>query len=97
MRTKEEVLGILREVLPSLRERYPLGRVDLFGSYSRGDHEAGSDVDLAVEFTGKMSYREHFALEEELSAALGVRVDIVDRGKLRPRIGERVRKEAISL
>lgn len=95
MPTRDEILKRLAAVLPSLRARYPIGQVELFGSYSRGDQTESSDVDLAVEFTGTMTFREQIAMEEELSAALGVRADVWDRSGLKPRIRARYERDAI--
>lgn len=97
MKTREQVIAILVAMVPALRTRYRIGTVELFGSYSRGDHSEGSDIDLAVEFTGPMTYREHMALEEEFALALGARVDVVDRQLLKPRVRERIEREAIAV
>ena len=97
MKTREDVVLALAQIMPGVRERYKVGSVELFGSFSRAEQAETSDVDLAVEFTGPMSYRQHAALEQELSRAVGARVDIVDRAGLRPRIRARVEREAIRL
>jgi predicted nucleotidyltransferase len=97
MKTRDEVLEILAAQLPILRRKYRIAAVELFGSYSRGEQNESSDIDLAVEFTGSMSYREHVALEEELASALGARVDIVDRELVGSRIRERIAREAIAV
>jgi len=48
--TRDAVLAILRRELPSLRERYGIDELALFGSYARGQATASSDVDLLVSF-----------------------------------------------
>lgn len=95
--TRLEIVQRLAELLPNLREQYPLGQVKLFGSYSRGEQTELSDVDLVVEFIGPIRYRELIALEDELTAALGTRVDLSDNNGLRPRVRERVQQEAIAI
>lgn len=97
MKTREDIIEILSAVLPGLRKRYPLGRVSLFGSYCREEQTPLSDVDLTVEYTGPLSYRDQMALQDELTAALGVRVDIAAEETLRNRVRERVDREAIPL
>ncbi len=97
MKTREEALTILATLLPVLRRKYRIAGVELFGSYSPGEQIESSDIDLAVEFTGSITYREHVALEEELSSALGARVDIVDRDLLGFRIRQRIEREAIAV
>lgn len=97
MKSREEVLHALAAALPRLQQRFPIGRVEVFGSYSRGDQTPESDLDLAIEFRETMSYRDHVALQEALSAATGLRVDIADRASLKPRVRQRVEREAIAV
>ncbi len=47
--SKEEVLRILGEALPELRERYGVRRLALYGSFAHGQPGPESDVDLLVE------------------------------------------------
>lgn len=49
---KSELLRRLRERLGYLESKLPLVRVILFGSYARGTHTVGSDVDLLVVYRG---------------------------------------------
>lgn len=50
---KTELLRALRERLGRLETKLPLVRVVLFGSYARGSHTVGSDVDLLVVYRGE--------------------------------------------
>lgn len=68
----------------------------LFGSVARNEATAGSDVDLLVEFDVPVGLFEYFAVKERLEGILGVRVDLVTPGGLKPGIRERVLTEAIS-
>ncbi len=45
----ERVIMELRQIFPSLRLRYPLKQMALFGSVARGDATDQSDVDILVE------------------------------------------------
>ena len=68
--------------------------VRVFGSVARGDSGAESDVDLLVEFEPGRSLLDHAALQIELEALLGRRVDVASERGLRPRVRERVLREA---
>ena len=69
----------------------------VFGSVARGEADQGSDIDFLVELEPGRSLRDHAALWLELKELLGCEVDVVtDRG-LRPRIRDRVLKEAVPL
>ncbi len=54
--TKEEILQKLKEIKPSLQEKYNLTELALFGSYARNEQTENSDIDIMVEFNPK-SYK----------------------------------------
>ncbi|WP_166844743.1 XRE family transcriptional regulator [Isoptericola sp. BMS4] len=56
----------------------------LFGSVARGDDTPSSDVDLIVEVRPEDAWR-FVSTARELSALLGVHVDVVTDGGLRPK------------
>jgi uncharacterized protein len=76
-----------------LRRRYPIQTLGVFGSYARGDQRDGSDLDILVEFGDGMTLLDCAGLQDELSRALGVKVDLANRRTLKPRIGERILSE----
>jgi predicted nucleotidyltransferase len=47
--TREEVLAVLSDALPELRQRFAVTRLAIFGSAARGDSTPDSDVDILVE------------------------------------------------
>lgn len=72
-------------------------RVRVFGSVARGDDRPGSDVDLLFEMRRPLSLLELGALEAEVSAQLGVDVDLVPESSLSPAVRDRVLAEAVPL
>lgn len=56
-----------------------------------------SDVDVLVEFSETLSSLKFVNLENYLSNNLGVKVDLVHKGGLKPRIGERLLIEVLYL
>ncbi|MBQ6539738.1 MAG: nucleotidyltransferase domain-containing protein [Oscillospiraceae bacterium] len=57
---------------------YPIRKVELFGSYARGNNTPASDVDLLVEFTQpRVSLLTLNALKYRMEELLGTDVDIV--------------------
>jgi predicted nucleotidyltransferase len=46
----EEILQMLRDRLPQLREEYSIRDIWLFGSYVRGEQLRSGDLDVLVEF-----------------------------------------------
>ena len=95
MTTSNGIVLTLRAVLPDLRAEWPIRSLALFGSRVRDDATAGSDLDVLVEFARPVSLSAFLALEERLAGITGLRIDLVSVDALKPRIGERVRAEAI--
>ena len=78
-----------------LRDRFKVKDIGVFGSYVKKQQKEGSDIDILVEFEEPVGMFEFIALEDYLSELLGVKVDLVSRKALKPRIGERILKEVI--
>lgn len=86
---REEILAVARE--------HGARNVRVFGSVARGDAGPDSDIDILVELEPGRSLLDHAALMLDLSDLLGCKVDVAtDRG-LRPRIRDRVLREAVPL
>jgi len=93
--TLKQILERLNEALPELKKNYGITQIGVFGSYVRGEQTPDSDLDLLVEFDrdrrfGLLTFCE---LENRLSDRLGVKVDLVMKTGLKPRIGERILAE----
>lgn len=68
-----------------------------FGSYVRKQQTETSDVDLLVEFSETPSLLKFVNLENYLSDNLGIKVYLVHKGGLKPRIEERILAEVVYL
>jgi uncharacterized protein len=95
MKSKQEVVAILKKELPKLRTLHHVSRIALFGSYARGEQRRGSDIDLLVEFEEPVGFIEFMNLEFYLKKLLGVRVDLVTPDALKPITRPRILKEAV--
>ncbi len=93
----EQILDTLRPHLPELRKEYGVKNLGVFGSYVKGRQRKRSDIDLLVEFEDetRMTFFRFVRLEEHLAKILGVKVDLVMRGALKPAIGERILAEVV--
>ncbi len=85
----------LEALKPRLRHGFNVSEIGIFGSYARGKERKGSDLDVLVEFSTPISLFRFVELEELLGKELGVKVDLVMRDALKPRIRERVLSEAV--
>jgi len=97
MKKLEEIKSILAEHREELRQKYKVKRIGVFGSFVRGEQRKRSDIDLLVEFEETPSLFEFMDLEEYLSKILGLKVDLVTRDALKPRIGEQILREVVYL
>ena len=75
--TLEEITAAVATVC----ERYPVMRMQIFGSQASGRVHEGSDVDLLVEFLpeARIGLLEMGELKEDLEERLGCAVDLVSR------------------
>lgn len=89
------LLQKVREQLPYLQETYQVESLRAFGSYVRGEQTAVSDLDILITFTETPSLLEFIAVENHLSDALGVKVDLVMEHTLKAPLQERILAEAI--
>ena len=77
---------IRKAVIPSAI-KYNVTKIDLFGSYALGVATEQSDVDFLVEFGSLVpSIFTVMGFKEEISAALGVDVDVVVFPLVRPEV-----------
>lgn len=93
MRPLEDIIDQLQALQPELRRRFGLRSMGIFGSYARGQQREGSDLDILVELGDEAGLLEQAGLQVELSDALGMNVEIVNRAALKPRIGRRILAE----
>ena len=92
--TRDEVLRILSEHRAEL-ERLGVKSLALFGSLVRNEAGPESDVDLLVEFSRPVGLFHFVDVKWFLEGLLGCKVDLGTPDSLRPRIRERVLKEAV--
>jgi predicted nucleotidyltransferase len=93
----DQLVAALRAMKPELEARYQIAELAVFGSYITGENRPPSDLDVLVSFREPPSLLQFIQLEGELSETLGVKVDLVMREALKPRIGERILKEMVTV
>lgn len=97
MKTLEEIKQWLVQNKSLLQEQYKVRELGIFGSYIRREQTETSDIDVLVEFSETPSLLKFVNLENYLSDSLGVKVDLVHRSGLKPRLGERILAEVVYL
>ena len=75
MKTKDEIIAILRNFKEEFGERYGIEKLGLFGSVVRGEQKEDSDIDIYYE-SSHMSLFTLCRLKSELEKLLGCSVDL---------------------
>jgi len=97
MKTLAEIKESLSQYKSIVREKYQVTELGIFGSYVRGEQNSDSDVDVLIDYLEAPDLIELLDLEEELSDRLGMRVDVVTKNGLKPRLRERILSEVVYL
>jgi uncharacterized protein len=69
--------------------------LEVFGSYVRSEQNKDSDLDILITFKEVPSLLTFIGIENYLSDLLEVKVDLVMKDSLKPKIGQRILREAI--
>ncbi|MFH1993432.1 MAG: nucleotidyltransferase family protein [Pseudomonadota bacterium] len=97
MKILDEIKKIINEHKLYLEEKYNVKSMGIFGSYLRGEQSGQSDIDILIEFHNPVDLFEFIKLENYLSEILGVKVDLVMKDTLKPRIKDRILREAVNI
>ena len=73
MKTKDEIIAILRNFKEEFGERYGIEKLGLFGSVARGEH---SDIDICVKLQDP-DYFTRMEIKESLEERFNAKVDVV--------------------
>ena len=92
MLNKQKILALLSQHQDSLKQKYPVKSVALFGSYARGEQNADSDIDLLIDFSEPVGI-EIVDLAMDLEDILGQRIDIVTYQAIKNRLYHHIKTE----
>lgn len=92
-----EIIGNKKAQILAIAEKHGATRVRLFGSVAAGSADEQSDVDFLVELEKGRTLFDLGGLLSDLKDLLGRDVDVVTEAGLRPRIREKVLRQAVSL
>ncbi len=96
MKSREEVLSILRAARSDLETRYQVTRIALFGSYARGDQREDSDIDVLIDVDPSIGMK-LVTLANELENLLGNRVELVTSRAVSPKMKQILEAECIEV
>ncbi len=93
MKNLKQLKKIIKGCEPTLKEKFKVKKIGVFGSYTKNKAKQNSDVDILVEFTEPVGLFTFLELEEFLEEKLDSGVDLVTKKALKPAIGKRILKE----
>jgi len=96
MKSIETINEILNKYKSELADKYNVKEIGIFGSYARGEQRKTSDLDVLVEFTEPIGW-EFVDLKEYLESILGMKVDLVTVGALKPQLKDNILQEVVYL
>ena len=94
MLDRDTIVTKLREIKPLLAEKYTVTEIALFGSYSRKEQNAKSDIDIMVSHTDSLGFR-YFDLVYELKGLFDIEVQVVSKKAIKPGYFEVIDKDLI--
>jgi predicted nucleotidyltransferase len=94
-RSLGEVKGQLEALKPTLKKRFKVETIDIFGSYARSEQNEKSDLDILVTYGEGADLLLAAALRRYLRRKLHVKVDVVSKNYLNPIIRDEVLAEAV--
>lgn len=96
MKRRQHYINLLRENAPELVKQFGITSMLLYGSVARGEHHAGSDVDLFVDMPPVMYNA--VAASNYLENLLGCKVDLTRNHKtLKPSLLEQIKQDGVQI
>lgn len=84
----------LKKIVRPILNKYGITKVEITGSFARGDFTGSSDIDLLVEAPKSMSLLTFAGIKIELEEKLGRKVDLLERSAIKPGLRPHLLKDA---
>jgi predicted nucleotidyltransferase len=94
MKSLQEIKSTLSNHKDHLFTDYPIKSLAIFGSYSRNEQNKKSDLDIIVEFNGKIGIR-FIDLADELEELVGFRIDLVSKNGIKEKYYQSISSDLI--
>lgn len=97
---KRDITNIIKELRKlnhELQKEFNVDTLEVFGSYAKRKANSKSDLDILVTFKKQPSLLEFIRLENFISDELGIKVDLVMKTAIKPRLKRPILNNAISL
>ena len=94
---RKDVLNLLREHKPIMKERFGVTEISLYGSFARDEGTEESDIDVVVKFDKQPNWRRYFGAQVYLEDVFGRKVDMARRHELRKAILPNVDRDLVNV
>ena len=91
---KEIIIQKLKDIKPELQERYGVTELALFGSYSRDEQTAESDIDIMVSFNNNLG-SSFLDMMYELDRLFNKEVQVVSKEGIKPKYFQAIKDDLI--
>lgn len=89
-------IGILKQHDMTIKQKYHVKKIGIFGSFARHEEKETSDIDILVEFDpGFKTFDNYMDLKYFIESIFGRRVDLVTVAALKPQLKEDILREVI--
>jgi predicted nucleotidyltransferase len=89
----DEIKIILENHKAEIIERFKVKEIGVFGSFVKNLQNKESDLDILVDYLQPVSFFQFLELEEYLESLFHMKVDLVSKTALKPKIGEQILQE----
>ncbi len=94
MLNKSQIIDLLRSNKEEFARRFSVRQIGIFGSITRGEEHAGSDIDILVDFE-RSTFDNYMDLKFHLESLLGGDVDLVLMNSVKPRLKPIISREVV--
>lgn len=94
MKTKTEVIAILRALKPLVMDSFKVRSIALFGSFARDEQTESSDVDVIVDVDSSIGL-DFVDLADLIEEKLGIAADVIPADGIKPRYREHIAKDLL--
>lgn len=91
-----KAIELLKKHEQTIRQRFHVRKIGIFGSFARHEENESSDIDVLVEFDpGFKTFDNYMELKYFIEEVSGRSVDLVTVAALKPQLKENILREVI--